>query len=189
MDETSQSSINEQDVIDWVIFSGGATKGEIAKRTKIEMAALDRITDFYQAEKILTIRKRMFRSVVVLNDKTPEGVKEGERFLPHSELVGGKRRFKTNLDVINHLVDRFGTLELGMLSRFFKTSDEVVESWAKILHDQGILTLYYPLVGDPVLVRRGGRIHAINSALLRYLILIAMASSALLWWDKLKMLV
>ena len=84
-----------------------------------------------------------------LADITPKGTKKNEKDLLYA---GG---LKTNLDLIHQNVMEKKAVNLITLSAQFHVSLKLVEEWARVLDRQGLLELYYPVVGGAQLRVKG----------------------------------
>lgn len=173
MENEPHKTADDRDVFDWIILSGAAGEKELAGKFSVSRKALAPIIDGLE-ERGVVKRKRglLFKTIILFNGDSEQGRIEKNRLLPSASLVGAEKMFKTNLDVLKTLVDRFGSIGLGRVAGFFRTRRETVEDWAKILHSQGLIVLFYPLVGEPVLLRVGEKQSIINETLVRYLILL-----------------
>ena len=56
--------------------------------------------------------------------------------------------FKTDIDKLLDLVNEKEKISVDEVGGIFGISKEEAEQWGKILKDQGLITLYYPTVGD-----------------------------------------
>jgi hypothetical protein len=66
-----------------------------------------------------------------------------------------EEHYETLLDEIQRLVDSRGSITLASISKTLDLEKGILESWAKILDKSGILELYYPIMGEPLLRKRG----------------------------------
>ena len=64
----------------------------------------------------------------------------------------------TNVDKVYNMVLERKSLSLKELAAIFKVSINKVEDWARILDKQGLLELFYPVVGGPMLRVKGGAV-------------------------------
>jgi hypothetical protein len=179
----SQLSADEQRVLDWVIFSGTTTEAEISSKFKAKPAAVRAMVQRLAGEDIIILRKRFWSSEVTFNPNSERGLAEKSIMLPSMEVRGDEKLFKTNLDILQSAVNRLGPVSLARTARFFRVRQHVVECWAKVLHDQGLISLFYPLVGEPMLLRVGERQPVVNATLLRYLAAASVIIIALLEKD------
>ncbi len=77
---------------------------------------------------------------------------EGEK---QEKSAGYLGNIGTNLDKVYNAVLEKKSLTLNELAGIFKVSINKVEEWARILDKQGLLELYYPVVGGPMLRVKG----------------------------------
>ena len=170
-------------ILDWVIFSGTTSEGEIAAKFNLKPVTVRAVLLKLTQDKLIKMSKTPLGLVVRLNLDSEEGQREKARFTPSKDVVGEEKHFKTNLDILKDLVDRFSPLQLGKVARYFGTSEDAVESWAKLIHDQGLIVLYYPIVGETVLLKSGSKPPLLNSSLIRYIALMVLLILAIYWRD------
>jgi len=172
MDGKAPRVVEEQDIRDWVILSGVITEKELAKKFFLDGKSLKPIISKLEKDGVIKIKKKLFNSVIYFDANSEKGKKELSRLIPSVVTVDEKKVFTTNLDILKSLVDRFGTIELSRAARFFKASSDTVESWAKMLHSQGLIVLFYPLAGEPILTKEGEKHSVVNRTLIKYLIIV-----------------
>jgi len=168
----------EKDVVDWVILAGRASEAEISKRTGLSRPAVAAVIAKYEKSNVLVKKDGLLRASITFNGASEAGKCEKARLAPTVEVSCGEKRFNTKLDVVTRLVERFGEVELSKLSRLFEVRMDVVESWAKILHSQGVASLYYPLAGEPVLVRKGDTPKVLTPAVVAIIIFLLLLLAA-----------
>jgi len=84
-----------------------------------------------------------------LLDKSENLSKKGEKAT--REPVKSVENIGTNIDLVYYAVIEKKSLSLKRLASIFKVSYNKIEEWASVLDKQGLLELYYPVVGDPEL--------------------------------------
>ncbi|MBM3309442.1 MAG: hypothetical protein FJY77_04230 [Candidatus Altiarchaeales archaeon] len=169
MDGKTPRMVEEQDIRDWVIISGAITEKELAKKFSISRKDLKPVVSRLEKDGVVKTKKKLFNPVIHFDSSSEQGRKELSSLIPSVAIVDEKKVFRTNLDILKNLVDRFGSIELSKIARFLKTNSETVESWAKMLHSQGLIVLFYPLVGEPILTREGEKHGVVNRTLVKYL--------------------
>jgi hypothetical protein len=185
MEEAKGHDEGGRDVLDWVIFSGGTTEKELSEKTGLSGKAVADAVGRLEGRGVLKRRRGFLRTEVLLDPSSDEAKAELSMLSPAVEVVGVEKRFKTSLDLVKHIVDRFGRARMARFSRFFNTTDDVVESWAKILHAQGMIVLFYPVVGGPVLLKTGERGRVVNYTLIRYLVVLLAGLILFVWRQEL----
>lgn len=63
-------------------------------------------------------------------------------------------KYETKLDKIVYEVRRLGKVSLNEMGLRLKMEKAMVENYAKILDQQGLIKLHYPSIGSPVLMRK-----------------------------------
>ncbi len=63
-------------------------------------------------------------------------------------------KFDTKIDLLLKILEKKKKLRLGKLSELLKQDYELVEEWATILDEKGVIQLKYPLIGDAYVVKR-----------------------------------
>ena len=171
-EDKKEEVLDEKDALDWIIISGVITEKQLSKKFKVKKKRIREIVNKLEKDGILKRQKKLLSSPVQLNEDTEQGMNEKGRLLPSVDIVEKKKIFKTNLDILKTLIDRFGKIELQLAAKFFKTRKETVEEWAKILHSQGLITLFYPITGETILLKRGRKQGLVNSTLIKYIIIV-----------------
>ncbi len=70
-----------------------------------------------------------------------------------------RRKFKekifTKVDEMLKIIEKEGKISIAELSKRMELSQELIESWAKILEDHDLIEISYPTVGSPILKIKG----------------------------------
>ncbi|HDH91505.1 MAG TPA: hypothetical protein ENF38_00975 [Candidatus Aenigmarchaeota archaeon] len=53
------------------------------------------------------------------------------------------------------IIEKEGKISMAELSKRMELSQELIESWAKILEDHDLIEISYPTVGSPILKIKG----------------------------------
>jgi len=61
------------------------------------------------------------------------------------------KKSETELDLVLELVEKNGSIPLAYVARKFGIKPEKAEEWAKILESHGLIKVYYPAIGAPIL--------------------------------------
>ena len=71
----------------------------------------------------------------------------------------GNDYLETNVDKLYKMVKKKGKIKISDVVKKMKVSKEVVEEWAKVLEDYGMIKIYYPIIGEPELrlIKKGGK--------------------------------
>jgi quinol-cytochrome oxidoreductase complex cytochrome b subunit len=77
--------------------------------------------------------------------KQKESIANEAKKLPKIEL--GK--YETYFDTLYRIIEKKGKVKLSVLATYFGIAKKRVEEWATILEEHEMLTIYYPLIGDP----------------------------------------
>ena len=59
---------------------------------------------------------------------------------------------ETDLDLLAELLNEKKVLRLKMIAKIFKITEKVAMDWCKILEEEKIAKINYPLVGDPKII-------------------------------------
>ena len=169
----SKASITkEQNVLDWIVVSRAVRERELSKKFRLDIKSLREIINKLEKRGLVIRKRSLFGTIISFNQTSAEAKTEESQLLPSVVVVGKEKRFKTNLDVLSGLVNRFGQVELSKAAKFFKRNNDTVEGWAKILQSQGLIAIFYPLIGEPILLKRGESVGIVNSLLIKYGILL-----------------
>jgi CBS-domain-containing membrane protein len=68
------------------------------------------------------------------------------KWAPKQEI---KDTVSTKIDEMIKILED-GPIEIKKLSKILNTSENLVESWAKILEEHGMVEISYPAIGSPV---------------------------------------
>lgn len=63
--------------------------------------------------------------------------------------------YETELDKLYYAVKEAGNISLKELSAKLNISPNILEKYAKILEENGLITLYYPSIGSMRLIKKG----------------------------------
>ena len=170
-EKISQKNPKEQNVLDWIIFSGATTEKEISKRFNIDRKYLQDLIKQFERKNLVKIKKSLLSTHIIFNNNSEEGKREKARLLPSISVVDLQKRFKTDIDVLKALVDKFGILSLSKTAIFFKANNDTVEEWAKILQSKGLLIIQYPILSEVVLLRKGEHTKMITLTRIKYIAL------------------
>ena len=72
--------------------------------------------------------------------------------------AGEKENIETNLDFIYNAVLEKKHIPLSKIASQFKVSIQKIEEWARVLDKQGLLQLYYPMIGEAELKVRNKKL-------------------------------
>ncbi len=64
-----------------------------------------------------------------------------------------KKKYETEIDVLYRLVQEKGRIQLSAVARYFNVEKKMVEDWATILEEHGLIKIHYPAFGEPELIK------------------------------------
>jgi hypothetical protein len=172
---------HDRDIIEWMIFNKKTTEKELIEYLKLTREQTRKIMERLISEKVVERKQAFLPSQQSYNvNYNSEYVKEMQGYLkPSIALIGGERKFMTSLDLLKGLVDKFGYVELSKAAKYFNTEESKMEKLAGILQEQGLMTLNYPILGEPILMRAGeGHTLFSKSAIVKIEILMVLAIMA-----------
>ena len=82
-------------------------------------------------------------------------VKQEKTALEAEAGAGVKSRvktYKTDIDLLYELVKNRGRAKLSFLAKTFNVDKKIIEDWAELLEEHGLLKIHYPAIGEPELV-------------------------------------
>ncbi len=173
--------LGEEDVIDWVVINGVVSERCLSKKSGWDKKELSELIKKQEKEGVLISEKSFLRKNVLFNPNSEKGKKRLMSLMPSVVVEGKEKKFKTALDQMKYLVDRFEKIEMSTLAHFLESDKTLIESWAKILHQQNMITLYYPLAGDAVLMRNDESGNPINSTLIKYVTFTIIVLGLIIW--------
>jgi len=167
---------SELDVSDWLMVSGSVSERELVRKFP-DKAGLGAALAALASRGLVSREKKFFATVYSFNYRAPEAAKLRARLTQQPGRKDDGKKFKTNLDVLASLVERFDAVGVGKAARFFNTDEETLKSWARILESHGLATIYYPIIGDTVVAKKESKLKAVNASL-RTLAMILLAALA-----------
>ncbi len=69
-------------------------------------------------------------------------------------IIWTPNRFDTKIDLLLKILETKQKITLGKLSKILKEDYDIVEEWANILEEEGVIKLTYPLIGDAYIERK-----------------------------------
>ncbi len=154
--QIASDTSHDQDIIEWIIFSGKTTEKELAAYLNIDAKNVKEVTKRLQGSDIIKVKSPRFglgNPTLSVNYES-QYVKELQSYLkPTIALVDGERRFMTSLDLLKDIIDKYGHVEVGKAAIYFNTTETKMEKLASILQEQKLITLNYPIIGSPVMMR------------------------------------
>ncbi len=78
----------------------------------------------------------------------PSVVAKEETATEKPQTVTGSAAYKTDIDKLLDLINEKGKIDIDAVSKIFSIPKKEAEDWGKILKEQGLITLYYPTMGD-----------------------------------------
>ena len=86
-------------------------------------------------------KKRVLKHRKTMHTKTKERQKKEKMVLRGNE---------TSIDLLYRRIQEKGKMSLNEVMTFFHVSKEVAEEWGEILEKHGLITIEYPLFGNPL---------------------------------------
>ncbi|MCD6371829.1 MAG: CBS domain-containing protein [Candidatus Aenigmarchaeota archaeon] len=121
------------------------------KRVKDVMKKPIGINEMAKIEKAIKVmRERNISRLFVFRKEKLVGI------ITRTDLMKGlikgmsKEKIHTQIDEMVDIIDKKGRVPLEFLAERLKLPIELVEDWAKILEEQGMVRLEYPPVGNPI---------------------------------------
>jgi|GEM_PF-210299 len=69
-------------------------------------------------------------------------------------LVKGMTTIETDIDSVLDIVEKEGSIGILKIKEKLMIEEDKIEEWAKILEKEGLIELYYPAFGSPILRKR-----------------------------------
>jgi CBS domain-containing protein len=161
------------------VIKKGKLLGEISKTDILKLVNVKSLEEIDE-EKMRKLEKMkvseiMKKPICIRENATIEQVKEKMRkYGIHRLLVLDKKKklvgiitatdlargvskekisktISTTIDKMLEIVERKGAIDIKSLSKILEVSPEVIEEWAKILEENGLIKLEYPALGKPIL--------------------------------------
>jgi hypothetical protein len=82
----------------------------------------------------------------IMKQKKVEKIKGEVAKVRKGEIVDNS--YKTDIDKLLDIINEKGSLNIEEVAKIFGIEKIEAEAWGKILKDQGLITIYYPTVGD-----------------------------------------
>ena len=102
----------------------------------------------FDLKESLSKKKRVYK---VIREKKLSEIKSELKTKKPSTGAGA---FQTDIDRLLDFINEKEKLTTAEISGIFGISESEAEQWGKILKDQGLITLYYPTVGEVELRRK-----------------------------------
>ncbi|OYT27201.1 MAG: hypothetical protein B6U97_02110 [Candidatus Altiarchaeales archaeon ex4484_96] len=153
MDENKKINL-EKDIIDWTLIMGQVTESDLIKKFEIKKNQIKKQLLNLENKGVIKKTKSFNKTRYAVNRKSPAGVSYLKQMRPSKHIRYGKKEIETNLDILSNLVDRFDVIPLDKAARFFNTNKHAVMNWARILQEQDMISIHYPLMGTPLLSKK-----------------------------------
>lgn len=99
--------------------------------------------------------KRQIAGVVSRSDIVKTASKELlMRMLKKRRIERVATKIETDIDNVLKIVEKKGSIDIGMVKKELMLPEDKIEEWAKILEKHGLLELHYPTFGKPKLRKK-----------------------------------
>ena len=69
-------------------------------------------------------------------------------------MVSAKATVTTPIDDLYDTIMNIGKIRMDIAAKKFNVAESIIEEWAKILEENGLIEIRYPAVGKPSLAKK-----------------------------------
>lgn len=152
-----ETKTNVGDLIMWAIINEKVDRKNIQEKFGLKEEEYNAVAETLAKKGIVDLvkEKGLLKEDTYMKVKPDarEVRSEIEKLSPAVTQEDHVKKYKTRIDAIVELVNRFGRVNAGGIAKYYKADKETIEKIGHILDKNDVIAVSYPVTGDVVLTK------------------------------------